>query len=176
MMRDAGHPALDWSSARLRVTSWRVEMESAQLRASVGAALPSILTPAVLAHLPPSFAVTGDTDAWIDARMRESAVHSVRDRATGALLGLLILAQADTSGPVADLHLGYLLAEQAWGKGLASELLAGFVEAMKRQGCWRVLGGVARDNPASARVLEKAGFRRDPALSTADADIFARMV
>jgi GNAT superfamily N-acetyltransferase len=175
-MSEAEHTARAWTSARLTVTSWSVEMDQPQLRASVGEALPSILTPAVLAHLPRSFALTGDTDAWIDARMRESAVYSVRDRHSAALLGLLILGESKTSGPVADVHLGYLLAEHAWGKGIASELLASFVKVMKRRGRWRVLGGVGKDNPASARVLETAGFRRDEALSSADTDIFTLML
>ena len=61
--------------------------------------------------------------------------------------------------PQTDVRLGYLLAEQAWGRGLASELVGGFV-------CWyeanpairHLVAGVDQDNVASVRVLEKNGF------------------
>lgn len=57
--------------------------------------------------------------------------------------------------------LGYMLGKPAWGQGLATEA----VRAMCRHGFAAM--GLARieaehyaDNPASGRVLEKAGFRR----------------
>lgn len=96
--------------------------------------------------------------------------------AEGALGGLLILAASpqESAGPRC-LHLGYLLGEAYWGKGTASALLRGFTEALERSGTpVRLLGGVARDNPASARVLEKSGFVADPAVSGPGSNMYRR--
>ena len=58
-----------------------------------------------------------------------------------------------------DLRIGYLIAEQDWGKGLATELLAGLVAwARSQPSVHSVTGGVDPANLASARVLTKNGF------------------
>ena len=58
-----------------------------------------------------------------------------------------------------EIRLGYLLAESVWGQGHASELIAGFVAWCRGQPRLRsIVGGVAPDNIASARVLTKNGF------------------
>ena len=61
-----------------------------------------------------------------------------------------------------EVRLGYLLAETAWGSGLASELVCGFVDWCRRQEIASIVGGVGSENIASRRVLEKNGFTRDP--------------
>ena len=59
-----------------------------------------------------------------------------------------------------EVHLGYVLAESAWGQGLGSELVEGFVEWCRGERQIRsLIGGVAADNLASVRILEKNGFR-----------------
>ncbi len=66
--------------------------------------------------------------------------------------------QGVASGAVASVlgvRLGYLLAERGWGRGMASELVAGFVGWCRENGVVSISGGVAIDNPASARVLVK---------------------
>ena len=77
-------------------------------------------------------------------------------------VGLLIVFEAparDSSG--LEIRLGYLVARSAWGKGFATELVQGFVTWCRADpSCVSIKGGVARDNYASARVLEKNGFRR----------------
>lgn len=63
------------------------------------------------------------------------------------------------SGDGVDLRLGYVIAESSWGKGIATELVAGLVEwAVASTGIVSISGGVAPGNLASARVLGKAGF------------------
>ncbi|MCH8612431.1 GNAT family N-acetyltransferase [Arsenicicoccus dermatophilus] len=58
--------------------------------------------------------------------------------------------------------LGYLVEPRWQGRGIASELAAGLVEAaFDRLGLRRVRACCNRDNPPSARVLEKAGLRRE---------------
>ncbi|MDJ0821609.1 MAG: GNAT family N-acetyltransferase [Paracoccaceae bacterium] len=158
----------DFETERLRVRDWTPRMQEAALRRG----LRDLLTPAVLAHLPPPLWPEADDDlsAWVAARQAESQVMLVLEREDGALLGLLILADPDRSGDVPVQHVGYLLGEAAWGQGYASELVRGLVDVA--QGPLRLIGGVARDNPASARVLEKAGFARDGDLSGAETDLY----
>lgn len=58
--------------------------------------------------------------------------------------------------------IGYIV-EPGWaGKGVASRLARGLLEAaFDHLGLRRVTAGCNADNPASARVLEKAGMRRE---------------
>jgi RimJ/RimL family protein N-acetyltransferase len=98
---------------------------------------------------------------WIAERDSEGPTLLVVERSTGQAVGLVILFEAaagDDTGGI-DVRLGYLLAESAWGKGLASELIEGFVGWSRAEAAIRSLaGGVERDNVASTRVLEKNGF------------------
>ncbi len=76
------------------------------------------------------------------------------------LLGLLILAEFPADNGPRVIHLGYLLGETAWGRGLATELISGLVSALRNLGePIQLLGGVENANPASARVLVKNGFQ-----------------
>jgi len=59
-------------------------------------------------------------------------------------------------------ELGYMLRRDCWGRGIATEasrLLLDF--AFGELGLHRVFAVVDEDNPASIRVLEKLGFRRE---------------
>lgn len=83
------------------------------------------------------------------------------DKLTKKPVGLMILF--DTGGEESkadiDVRIGYLLSEASWGRGLASELVKGFVSWARAQPSISTLaGGVSADNPASKRVLEKTGF------------------
>jgi GNAT superfamily N-acetyltransferase len=144
---------------------------------------------------------------WMSARAAESDVMLVEDAANEVLIGLLIMArcpadpasgvdpavpvhgssagEADVSPsrcPTTDvdppeLHVGYLLREESWGKGYATELVTGLVSALAGSGPLRLLGGVAKDNnPASARVLQKAGFVHSPKHSSVDTDMFVMLI
>jgi RimJ/RimL family protein N-acetyltransferase len=73
---------------------------------------------------------------------------------------VILFESSAEDGPGVDVHLGYVLAESAWGQGLGSELVEGFVECCRGERRVRTLiAGVAADNPASIRILEKNGFR-----------------
>ena len=79
----------------------------------------------------------------------------IQDHA-GQGVGVLLLSEGlgDDQGQVA---VGYLLAESAWGQGFASEVMLGLAAWARDQGL-TLFAGVSTDNPASVRVLEKAGF------------------
>ena len=55
-----------------------------------------------------------------------------------------------------DLEVSYWLGKEYWGKGLATEALAAFLEIQKARPLY---ARAAKDNFASIRVLEKCGFK-----------------
>ena len=72
---------------------------------------------------------------------------------------ILLETQAEEHNGDREVRLGYLLAEDAWGQGIASELVSGFVGWCREQtSVSSIAGGVALDNPASRRVMQKNGF------------------
>lgn len=99
--------------------------------------------------------------AWVKEREREGVTLLAVERSTRLPVGLVVLCE-ESNERGAEVSLGYLLAESAWGRGLASELVQGFEAWCHRAGIATVVAGVARDNVASLRVLEKSGFVRIP--------------
>ena len=165
---------LEIQTDRLRTRPLHAVLDDPDARAGLFRDLRSVLTPRVLAPLPPALHM-GQTPIadWLAMRMAESEVHTIALRETNATVGLLILARAPgESEQPPTLHIGYLLGEDVWGLGLATELLWGLITELGTQAPLRLMGGVGTNNPASARVLEKVGFRRDTALSTDDTVIF----
>ncbi len=62
-------------------------------------------------------------------------------------------------------EIGYWLSEHHWGKGTVSEAVALLVRHGFEHYSWtRIFAGVFSNNPASMRVLEKCGFRREAVL------------
>ena len=99
---------------------------------------------------------------WIGERDKEGTTLLVIDKSTKEPVGLVILIEVDSANAIdgIEVRLGYLLSEPAWGKGLASELVKGFVAWCRTQAPISTLaGGVDADHPASMRVLEKNGLR-----------------
>ncbi|WP_165354586.1 GNAT family N-acetyltransferase [Tropicimonas sp. IMCC6043] len=168
-------PLESFTTERLKATSWQADLADPDRRRALEAGLAAILSPAVLAHLPPPLHLSPtapDISGWIDARAAESRVLRIDDRSEPTLLGLLILAELRKHDGSPSLHVGYLLAETAWGRGLGSELVSGLVIAASSLAPVTLVAGVDRANPASARVLEKAGFTNDPARGTVDTAIY----
>src|SRR5215472_1635476 len=56
---------------------------------------------------------------------------------------------------------GYVLAKEAWGKGLATEALTAIVDVASRIGVSRLFALCHPEHGPSSRVLEKCGFLRD---------------
>jgi RimJ/RimL family protein N-acetyltransferase len=59
----------------------------------------------------------------------------------------------------AEVEVGYWVAPADWGRGYATEALSGLLALARLAGHRRIVGRHAADNPASGRVLRKAGFR-----------------
>lgn len=81
----------------------------------------------------------------------------VERRADGRLLGVIDLRLQGSRAEI-----GYALARDAWGQGFASEAARALVDwALGQPGIYRVWAVCDVDNPASARVMEKAGMVRE---------------
>lgn len=73
----------------------------------------------------------------------------------GETIGTVALMQ----GPGGRTELGYWIARPHWGQGYATEAARGVLTLARTLGHARVHAAHFQDNPASARVLRKAGFR-----------------
>jgi RimJ/RimL family protein N-acetyltransferase len=122
--------------------------------------------------LPPG--VPGDPDqlaAWFAAGLysggRSDAVHLMMlDRARGQIVGSIGLFHADWR--VRSAEIGYGVRSDARGQGYATEALAAVARwALTAGGIQRAWLTTNTDNAASARVAEKAGFRREGTLRRA---------
>ncbi|TFH89738.1 GNAT family N-acetyltransferase [Vibrio ouci] len=119
--------------------------------------IPQILTPAVVVNLPPYFhgiASSEQARIWLERMLLESRLLQVENNSHKLIGFLFAYVESENSA-----HIGYLLAEEYWGQGLASELLQGFVNEVVKSEPWvKLVGGVDRSNVASAKLLEKLGF------------------
>ena len=167
---------MSFKTERLVVQHWAEHLKNPALRKKLAADLQPVLTSVVLRHLPDPLHISNAPHAihdWMSAREDESTVLTVRHAADHALLGLVILADMPGDGGQTEVHLGYLLAETAWGIGYATEIISGLIGWYKKEKPdVTLIGGVEKDNPASARVLEKCGFRVAPNLSSDTADMY----
>ncbi len=150
-----------FGTERLRVAPWHHELTDEALARFVE----TLLTPAVTDPLPTDWRGPYDLPRamrWMLERDAESTVSLVRERKSGASVGLLIVTADQPAEPPLDLRIGYLLTESRWGRGLGSELIGGLVAWCRSTGMVGALaGGVEPGNPASARVLAEHGFTAD---------------
>jgi len=148
---------------RLTIDSWRFQSARYEWLEDRGLMVRSLLTASVTQGLPLGWQGEYDRvrgEAWFSDREVEGPVLVAVEPGRSEVVGLLLLFESEVDGfDDVDVRVGYLLAEQAWGRGLASELVAGLVEWCQTRPLIRSLhGGVDSDNTASIGVLEKNGF------------------
>lgn len=123
----------------------------------------SVLTPEVVENLPGYFHGINTPDAaaeWLEKVLAEGQVLSVRYQHCYDLAGFIFLYGSEAQA----VHIGYLLKQSEWGKGLASEMLDGLVQFAELKTNWKCLvAGVDSANVASVRLLEKLNFIRQTA-------------
>ncbi len=121
----------------------------------------SLLTIETTENLPDAWprSLTPDEAAgWIRERDAESPTLLAVDRSSQAV-GLMVLAEFPNKDGGVDVRIGYVIGRSFRGQGLASELVAGLATwANAHPSVHSLIGEVDPDNPASARVLSKAGF------------------
>lgn len=98
-------------------------------------------------------------NAWIKERDRESPTLLGIERTSGRAVALVIVHEIALDDSAVDVRIGYVLAEAAWSRGLATELVGGLVKWARTQPSVHTLtGGVDTANQASIRVLVKNSF------------------
>ncbi|GIU34538.1 ferrichrome ABC transporter substrate-binding protein [Shewanella colwelliana] len=149
--------AISFDTTRLNVVEVTLDMTADQREALLNT-LPQLLTPKVVENLPPYFHGVNTKAAaqrWLSRMITESQLLIVKKRSESVIIGMLFIFVDEHK----DAHIGYLVDEQYWRQGLASELLQGFMHHARQIGPWaRLIGGVAADNTASATLLQKLGF------------------
>lgn len=107
-----------------------------------------------------------DADEWIEERLahREDQPRPVTfalRRSDGRLIGVVGADHLDV-GTTHRANIGYWLAKSYWGRGLMTRAARRFVQyALTQLEVVRLTAEVFSWNDASARVLEKVGFRRE---------------
>ena len=156
--------ACTFETERLLVEEWHSLSSSDLHHQELAHVVTAILTESVTRWLPApwqgSYTIERAQE-WIKERDKEGATLLVIDKLADQAVGLMILFEVQTEGGKGDtdIRLGYLLSQVTWGKGVASELVSGFVTWCRGQASiTSIAGGVALGNPASKRVLEKSGF------------------
>ena len=100
-----------------------------------------------------------DADLWMEHVLNQDPEGILAIATSEELIGCIGLEFKDDVYRQSA-ELGYWLAEPFWGRGIATRAVDAIVEyAFNELGLKRVFAGVFASNPASARVLEKAGFR-----------------
>lgn len=146
-----------FSTLRLDVREISANEDSGAL-ANVFICIPKILTPKVVANLPPYFhdiENEHDAKAWFERVDSEGRVLSVCLKGSEELVGFLFASTDENRAA----HIGYLLSEPYWGRGIAGELLQEFIRQAAEYESWdTMVGGVDRKNIASSKLLVKLGF------------------
>ena len=108
-----------------------------------------------------------DADLWLEIAAHPGASIQLAIEWQGAPVGG-IGAIAGEGIHVATALFGYWLAEDVWGRGIASAAATALAERIGRERLFaRLEAQVFAWNPASMRVLEKAGFMREGVLRCA---------
>jgi ribosomal-protein-alanine N-acetyltransferase len=154
-----------FETARLRVREWHSQGADQGAAGDLATVVTSLLTPPVTRSLPPAWQgeyTRERAEAWVVDRDAEGTTLLASERVSSTAIGLMILFEEAVVGALGvDVRLGYVLAESAWGRGYGSEIVEGFVRWCRDRAEIRTLiAGVAADNPASIRILEKSGFKR----------------
>lgn len=111
-----------------------------------------------------------DGRPWTDDEIDEFLANQQRHVTTnGFCLGALCLGDARSVvglcgmqplGTTPDVEIGWWLAPEHWGRGLATEAARGVVDFARREtGRSRVLAIARPENRASTRIMEKLGMR-----------------
>ena len=103
----------------------------------------------------------GHATAWLDRVAKEEpAVDFAIASAMELIGGIGLEPQQDIHRQSAEI--GYWLGEPYWGQGIATRAVVAFTRwAFAELDLIRICATVFESNPASARVLEKAGYSRE---------------
>lgn len=120
-----------------------------------------------MTHTFPHPYTTDDADLWLAIAADPGASIQLAIEYAGQAVGG-VGAIAGEGIFCATAQFGYWLGEDHWGRGIATAAARALAERIGREGLFaRLEAQVFEWNPASMRVLEKAGFTRDAVLRSA---------
>lgn len=147
---------IKFETERLKITELPATIPKEIVEALV-LRIPHVLTAPVVNNLPPYFHGINDQNQaskWLERMLLDSRLLQV-NTFSNELIGFIFIHENND----ATAHIGYLLAESHWGKGLATELLKGLINAVHMSEPWEILiAGVDTSNLASINLLKKVGF------------------
>jgi RimJ/RimL family protein N-acetyltransferase len=113
-----------------------------------------------------------DAQAWVRLNQNAEPTLNFAIEYGGTLAGGVGLMPGDEErGRAGSTAIGYWLGKRFWGQGIATEAVSLLSEhAFATLGVRRLWANVFAPNRASARVLEKAGFRHEATLNGALVD------
>ena len=124
-----------------------------------------IMSPKVTKSLPPGWQNINSleqADNWLNEQREECCFFIIQSKNNHKIIGFLFLYESPVLSASIDIRVGYLLSEEYWGKGLASELIGALITRCESLGTINsIIGGVEPENKGSIRVLEKSGFTID---------------
>lgn len=94
-------------------------------------------------------------DYWLDEYKKDNCyIYGIERRADGALMGMIDVVGYDNGSPV----IGYCSGRKFWGNGYMTEALKAVVNELFSDRYETILIEAAKENIASNRVIQKAGF------------------
>ncbi|AEF56309.1 GNAT family N-acetyltransferase [Marinomonas posidonica] len=98
-------------------------------------------------------------DTWLKQRLSEGDLFLVSKKACNTFVGLLLIYGFEQGKKDQDVRIGYVISDEFWGKGFASELIKALISKLSKiEGVSSVIGGVVPSNIGSVKVLTKNGF------------------
>ena len=103
-----------------------------------------------------------ESGAWLERNLRHAdepgfGVFVFRERASGVFVGRGAVRHIVIGGRE-EVEVGYALAAEMWGRGLATEMAAWLVAHAAENAVVDLVAYTEPTNAASRRVLEKVGF------------------
>ncbi len=102
-----------------------------------------------------------DAISWLSAPvapLMPSFLLTLPDEPGNPVIGSCGLHESIEASPCGDAEIGYWIARKWWGRGFATEAVRSVLRIAATLGYQQIAARHAVDNPASGRVLRKAGF------------------
>jgi [ribosomal protein S5]-alanine N-acetyltransferase len=116
----------------------------------------------VMATMGGRTATPEESRAWLERSLRYAeepgcGVFVFREQATGKFVGRGAIRRVEIGGRE-EVEVGYAVAADLWGRGLATEMASALVGHASAHGVADLVAYTEPGNAASRRVMEKAGF------------------
>jgi RimJ/RimL family protein N-acetyltransferase len=116
----------------------------------------------VMATMGGRIATAEESRAWLERNLKHGAepgcgVFVFREQATGRFVGRGAIRRIEIGGR-GEVEVGYAVAADLWGRGLATEMASALVDHAYAHGLADLVAYTEPANAASRRVMEKAGF------------------